>query len=160
MKRAAKRALNRHGRDATIRNFERSEGGGRETWSEASNSPQTLTVRVDRSGSYSPDRDQRETGEPETDITVYVQTTDQLVLDSGESHTVPSGETQFYTDTQVADDATLTVNGTLVVGFIDSIRDGGGEGATEIDIDGQTYVVIRKDVQDNGLWALDCERVS
>lgn len=39
-----------------------------------------------------------------------------------------------------------------------NIRDGGGEGATEIDADGVTYYVLQTDDQHNGQVRLDCER--
>lgn len=160
IKRAARRAHSRLARDVTIRNYERTESGGRESWSPTTQSPETIPARVERTTRSDTDRSLRESGEPEADVTVYIESTDALVLTSGESETIPAGETRYVTDVDVASSATLTINGTLVVGFIDAIRDGGGEGATEIDVDGNTYVVIRRDVQDNGLYALDCERVS
>lgn len=120
-KRAARRALDRVGRDVTLRNYERSESGGRESWSATASSPHTITARVDRTQSPTTDRSLRETGEPEADVSVYIR-----------------------------DDASGASN----------IRDGGGEGASEIDVDGVTYAVIQRDVQDNGLYALECERVS
>lgn len=39
-----------------------------------------------------------------------------------------------------------------------NIVDSGGDGATRIDVDGHTYVVLQDDVQDNGLRRLVCRR--
>lgn len=37
-------------------------------------------------------------------------------------------------------------------------RDGGGEGATEVDYDGQTWVVLQLEARNTGLTELICER--
>jgi len=118
-KRAARRAIDRAGRDVTLRNYDLSESGGRQERSVTSSSPHTITARVERSGGASTDRDIRETGEPTADVTIYVADDD-------------SG--------------------------VGSIRDGGGRGASEIDVDNETYLVVQNDDQDNGLLALECER--
>lgn len=120
-KRVARRAIDRVGRDVTLRNFTTSTSGGRESVSETNNSPHTITARIERATSASPDRGIRETGEPQADATVYI-----------------------------ADDASGT----------SSLRDGGGEAASEIGADGETYIVIQSDGQDNGVLALECERQS
>lgn len=118
-KRAARQSVDRHGRDITLRNFESSESGGRETWTETTDSPHTVTARLDRSTRPRPDRDAAATGEPMADVTPYIR-----------------------------DDAS----------GISNLRGGGGEGASEIEADGITYIVVQADNQDNGLYALECER--
>lgn len=40
----------------------------------------------------------------------------------------------------------------------ENVTDGGGDGASEFRVDGQTYIVMQADDQDNGLLKLDCER--
>lgn len=40
----------------------------------------------------------------------------------------------------------------------DNVNADGGDGSSQIDVDGQTYIVMQADVQDNGLLRLDCER--
>lgn len=40
------------------------------------------------------------------------------------------------------------------------LSDGAGDGASEIDVDGQTYVVLQLDDQDNGLLRLLCVRAA
>lgn len=126
LKRTARRALDRAGVDVRLQNYSLSESGGRQKRSATSSSPHTITGRVERTASASPDRGLRETGEPEADAVVYIR-----------------------------DDASGA----------SSIRDGGGRGASEIDLDtsgsfSADYSIIRSDDQDNGLLALECERVS
>lgn len=41
---------------------------------------------------------------------------------------------------------------------VDLLKDGGGDGAADIQVDGETLVVALKDVQDNGLIRLVCRR--
>lgn len=119
-KRSHRRALDRHGRDVTLRNYNSSsEDDYGEVWSETADSPHTVTARVDRSRAPTPDRDARQEGEVSADVEVYIK-----------------------------DDTTAASN----------LRDGGGKGATEIDVDGETYVVLRSNDQDNGLLELTCER--
>lgn len=101
-----------------LTNYERSESGGRETWTATSASPHTITLRLEQASvAPSPDRNAMATGEVATSTTIYVKDT------------------------------------------VTGIRDGGGEGASEITVDGQTYVVVQQTDQDNGLYALHCERV-
>ena len=40
----------------------------------------------------------------------------------------------------------------------ENITDGGGDGASEFRVDGQTYIALQVDDQDNGLITVDCER--
>lgn len=120
-KRAARRGIDRAGRDVTLRNYDLSESGGRQTRSETSSSPHTITARVERGTQPTTDRSLRETGEPQADATFYIR-----------------------------DDASGA----------SSLRDGGGRGASELDIDGETYVLVRQDDQDNGILVLECERQS
>lgn len=119
-KRAARRAIDRHGRDVTLRNYESSsETDYGEEWSETSGSPHTIKALVERRRELRTNRTAEQSGQIESEVAIYVK-----------------------------DDTTAATN----------LRDGGGRGATQIDVDGETYLVIRSDDQDNGLLLLHCRR--
>lgn len=125
-KRAARKALDRAGRDVRLQNYDLSESSGRETRSATAGSPHTIAARTDMGQRTRPDRSIRESGEPEADATIYIR--------------------------DDADGAS-------------SIRDGGGRGASEIDEStsgsfNADWLVIQSHDQDNGLIALEVERVS
>lgn len=56
--------------------------------------------------------------------------------------------------------ASVDVDASIYVKADDAqnVSDGGGDGASEFEIDGRTYVVLQKDNQDTGLVRLDCDR--
>lgn len=84
---------------------------------------------------------------------------------SGSPYTVKARVDYRSTPRQVSDefgaspdiDVDVWIDETAA-GGVSEIRDGGGQGASEIDVDEITLVVILKDVQDNGLMRLSCVR--
>jgi len=115
---AAERALERIGRNVTIRNYVQ-VGNERPSWDLTSGSPYTVKARVDYSTSPLQVSDAQTTN-VDIDVDVFILET--------------------------------------AAGGVSEIRDGGGQGATEVDVDGVTMVAMLKDVQDNGLIRLACVR--
>lgn len=115
LKRVARRALERAGRDVTLRNY--SKTGEDDYGENYSSSTQTVTARVVRSSVANP---QRDAFGADTDADAEIYVSDQ----------------------------------------INGITDGGGDGASEVDVDGQTYVVVQLDDQDNGQYCLLCVRAA
>lgn len=55
--------------------------------------------------------------------------------------------------------AAIDVDSTIYIKTDDAanVNDGGGDGASEFDVDGNTYIVLQSANQDNGLTRLDCQ---
>jgi hypothetical protein len=117
---AARRALSRAGREVSLSNRKKiGEDDYGPNFDETTDSPHTVTARVDR------------------------DTSAEVVRDSSGS------EVRVDADIFIRDD-TAAVN--------DGLDGGGHKGASRVDVDGETYVVIQIDRQDNGLLRLETAR--
>lgn len=68
----------------------------------------------------------------------------------------PSPDRDAYDAGEVAVERSFHIEAdTTVAG---NLRDSGGEGATEIDYDGQTWIVLQRENRQQGLVELVCER--
>lgn len=122
-RRAARRSVDRHGQSVNLTNYEEDDSERVQTWSADSDSPHSITARVDLRNQPRQTGSIRESGDAEVDARIYI-----------------------------ADDAD----------GVGSIRDGGGKGASTIDVDQdgtEDYRVLVAFDEDNGLKRLDCERI-
>jgi hypothetical protein len=118
MKGAQQRLLAHEGQPVQLRNYEKTESGGRQIWSETADSPHTVTALIDPATTPTPDRD---------------------VYDAGDINLTRS----FHIKSGTA--------------AVSNLRDGGGEGATELDYGGRTWLVLHREDPQTGLVELVCE---
>lgn len=120
----ARRALDHAGQTINLTNYTADNTTERvQTWNETTNSPHSITARVNVRTQPRVSRDMREEGDVDIDATVFIP-----------------------------DDAS----------GVSGIRDGGGQGASVIDVDQDgtdDYRVLVNNDQDNGVIRLACERI-
>lgn len=143
IRKSVHRQLRRHARDVDLYVYERvGEDDYGENYTETDDSPITVSGRVDigGGGTSSVDRDARAASvDSEADIFIRPTTaTGYAFVYNGNTYGGADGGT--YEGTEV------------------ELTDGGGDGATEVEVDGTRYVAVVIDDQDNGLLRLGCTR--